>query len=292
MNTLFILLWMPIAVTTSNVSEAFPDAAGKVAQAKLSSLLTADGLTSTDANNQFAIDITAVPTESEVVAGPPTQIVEKMTMTLTFVDRMNKAKMATYEQEVRGVGTTKNKAYLEAVKQLNLSSNEARTFIQAGKDKIIAYYDQEAPRILANAKDAISMRQYEKAMYLMAMIPTDCKHYAEAQKLLLEAWKAQINMEAEQNLALAKAAWTAKQNDEGAIEAAGYLSKILPDAACYPKAQEFYAQISKRVNEDRAVRLEQLRSDMKLEHEQVEAARAVGVAYGNHQQPTTTNYMR
>ena len=47
-----------------------------------------------------------------------------------------------------------------------------------GKQKVVAYYDENGGKIIAEAKRLCQMREYEKALYTILAIP-DCSKYAE-----------------------------------------------------------------------------------------------------------------
>lgn len=90
----------------------------------------------------------------------------------------------------------------------------------------------------------------------------------------------------------ARAIWAAGQNDRSAVEACELLSNIDPDAACYGQAQSLMAEIKKQVRSDIDFEMRQKYNDqVRLESDRIAAARAVGVAFGNGQKPTTTNLM-
>ena len=70
------------------------------------------------------------------------------------------------------------------------------------------------------------------------------------------------------------------------------LAKIDPDASCYADANKLMKEIKEQTRSDIDFEMRQKYNDeVKLEHERIETARAVGVAYGNGQKPTTTNLM-
>ena len=89
-----------------------------------------------------------------------------------------------------------------------------------------------------------------------------------------------------ENLAAAKAAWAAEQNSTGAAEAGKYLSEIYPDAKCYGDAEELYKEIKGKVLDDWKFEMKKYNDQVALESQRINAAREIGVAYGNHQQPT------
>ena len=70
------------------------------------------------------------------------------------------------------------------------------------------------------------------------------------------------------------------------------LAQIDPDAACYAEAKALMKEVKAQVRSDIDLEMrEKYYDQIQLEKSRIEAARAVGVAYGNHQKPTTTSLM-
>ena len=104
----------------------------------------------------------------------------------------------------------------------------------------------------------------------------------------------QLDYECAQNLAAARQAWAAEQNSKGAYAAGEYLANILPDAGCYDEAMELYREIKGKVLDDWKFEMRKYDDSIDLERRRIDAARQVGVAYGNHQpaQTTTIEFLR
>ena len=83
------------------------------------------------------------------------------------------------------------------------------------------------------------------------------------------------------------AVWNSGQDLGTAREIIPFVSSIDPDASCYPEAKELMNAVSKRVKElderEWNTMQTQLSREYDLEKRSIEAARAVGVAYGSQQ---------
>lgn len=281
--------YLPISVYIEPLQEPFPHNAQIQMANKLTQLLAKQGIASMSNNSQFLLTVFAVPQNKEVLGTAPTQYVEIMEMTFYIADALNEVVYATASQVVRGVGTTDTKAYMDAIKKINIGSKDMAEFVKTGKEKIIDYYDHEAPRILEQAKTQLAMKQYDAATYTAMTIPAQSKYFSDAQQLMIEAYQAYVDQSCAENLAQAKMAWAAEQNSTGAAEAGQYLSLIYPDAKCYGDAEELYKEIKGKVLDDWKFEMKQYDDQVSLESQRINAAREVGVAYGNHQQPTSTN---
>ena len=93
-------------------------------------------------------------------------------------------------------------------------------------------------------------------------------------------------------LTRARALWAAGQDQNTAYEVCSLLAQIDPDAACYADAAKLMTEVKRQVRSDIDFEMRQKYNDqVKIERERIAAIRAIGVAYGKGQQPTTTNLM-
>lgn len=281
--------YLPIRVYVEPVQEPFPHNAALQMENKLTQLLTKNGLASLSPESQFVMTVFAVPQNKEVLGTAPTTYLEQMEMTFYIADVMNKTIFSSTSQVVKGIGATDTKAYMDAIKKINIASPAMAEFVQQGKEKIIAYYDHEADHILAKARMQIKMKEYDAAIYTAMTIPTQCARYNDALAMMEEAYQGYVDQLCNENLAKAKAAWAAEQNSKGAAEAGVYLAEIYPDAKCYGDAEILYKEIKAKVLDDWKFEMKKYDDSVALESQRINAVKEVGVAYGNHQQPTSTN---
>jgi len=280
--------YLPLTVAVEDLVEPYPATAKVQMTNKLNQMLTAQGMASLDNNGQFVLTAFMVPQDKEVLPGPPMQIVETMNANLYIADVVQKNVLATMEQTVKGLGRDETRAYMDAIKHLNTSSPAVAKFIQEGKTKIIAFYESEAPRIMKEARALSEMHQYEHALYLVTAIPAQCKYYDDAIQTSLDIFHAYQDYACNQLLQQARMAWAAEQNVVGAEKAGQYLGQIYPDAGCYDDAMALYNEIKAKVLEHWYFQMKMYQDQIDLEKQRIEAARQVGIAYGNHQQPITT----
>lgn len=278
-----------ICPIVEEMTEPFPATAQVQIKNKLIQALTRNGVASSDYLNQFFISAIAIPVEKDILPGPPQQILENIEINLYIADYTNKVIFSSTALTAKGAGQNDTRAYMDAIKKMNVGSPIVAKFIEEGKEKIIAYYNAEADNILAKARALAQMKQYEEAIYLASSIPSPCSKYSDALKLCVEIYQMYIDQQCQQNLAAARAAWAAEQNSLGATEAGQYLSNILPDAACYGDAMALYKEIKAKVLDDWKFEMKQYQDGVDLESQRIKAMRDVGVAFGEHQQPTHTN---
>ena len=286
--------YLPISVYAADESETFPQGAKAMMENKLTQLLTKNGIAGLDYMGQFVLTVTSTPMDKDVIPGPPTKITEKMEMNLYIVDTYAKTIFSSTSFTVRGLGETETKCYLNAISNMPLQSPALTKFIDEGKDKIIAYYDHEGEQLIKKANFLAGQKQYEEALYWVTLIPQQSQHYDAALAAGLDIYQKYLDNQCNIHLAAARAVWAAEQNSNGAYAAGEYLAQILPDAGCYGEAMELYQEIKGKVLEDWKFEMKQYEDGIDLERMRIEAARQVGVAYGNHQpsQNTSIEFLR
>ena len=281
--------FLPISVYAADNSENFPEGAKAMMENKLTQLLTRNGIAGLDYTGQFLLTVTTTPLDKDIIAGPPSKIAEKMEMNLYIVDAYAKTIFSTTSFSVRGLGETENKCYLNAISRMPLQSPAIAQFIQEGKEKIIGYYDHEGEALIKKAQFLAKQKKYDEALFLVTLIPQQCKHYDAALAAGLDIYQQYLDNECNINLAAARQAWAAQQNAEGAALAGEFLAKILPDAGCYGDAMALYKEIKGKVLDDWKFEMKKYQDGVDLEKMRIDASRQVGVAYGTHQPAQTTS---
>ena len=275
--------FLPISVYAADNTETFPFGAKDLVESKLTQLLTRNGIAGLDYMGQFILTVTTTPLDKDIIPGPPMKIAEKMEMNLYIVDAYAKTIFSSTSFSVKGLGETENKCYLNAITRMPLQTPQIAKFVQEGKEKIIAYYDHEGEQLIKKAKFFAKQKKYDEALYWVALIPQQSKHYDAALATGLEIYQQYLDNECNINLAAARSEWAAQQNAVGAAAAGEYLAKILPDAGCYGDAMALYKEIKGKVLDDWKFEMKIYQDGVDLEKQRIEAARAIGVAYGEHQ---------
>lgn len=283
---------MPVLVQLDEDFTNVPEAASTVLYQTLNRIATENGLSTESPSTPFVLTVHCDVTDKANLPGPPVKTVYNLGLTFYMADMYTKKKFSTAYITVDGVGTGEVKSYINAFKRINGNSSQIQDLINKGKKKMIEYYDTQYRHIIKEAERLASLQNYEEALTLVLSIPVCSKGGDAASKYGLELYTRQLDR---MNLFLlnrARAIWAAGQNDRSAVEACELLSNIDPDAACYGQAQSLMAEIKKQVRSDIDFEMRQKYNDqVRLESDRIAAARAVGVAFGNGQKPTTTNLM-
>lgn len=278
-----------LKVVVEDAVEPFPAGAAQQISNKLNQLLTRNGIASSNYLGQFFITAFATPQQKEIVPSTPAQIAEVLEVSFYIADYQNQVIFATTTIPAKGVGPNENKAYMKAIQNINVNNPALQKFVDEGRAKIVDYYNQQAEFIMAKARSLANQKSYEEAIYMLTAIPTECEKYMAALDLSDEIYQQYIDYLCDVNLAQAKAAWAADQNSNGAYNAGEFLANIYPDAKCYGDAENLYREIKAKVLDDWKFEMKKYQDGVDLEMARIDAQKAIGVAYGTHQQPVSTN---
>ena len=286
---------LALRVLVEEPIEPAPLTSKQLLENKLNALLTQNGVAAMDYMGQFFITVRVTPLNKDILPGPPTKISETMEVTFYIADLYNQVVFSTTSATVKGLGETESKCYLNALKQLKINTPQMQQFVEEGKTKIIAYYNAQADKMIAQAQALSKMKKYDEALWIISTIPAECDKYNDALKIGVAIYQEYVDHLCDVNLAKARTAWVSDQNALGAEAAGEYLSQIYPDAKCYGDAMKLYSEIKGKVLDDWKFEMKVYQDGVDTERERIHAIRDIGVAYGKGQQPVTTtisNFIR
>ena len=283
---------MPISIQLDEDFANVPDAAANALYQSLSRISTVNGLTTDSPITPFVLTAHCDVLDKSNIPGPPIQTVYNLGITFYIADTYTKKKFGTAYITVDGVGTGEVKSYMNAFKQINGKNSEITSLINRGKANMMKYYDTQYSNIIKEAKRLASLQQYEEALTMVLSIPLCSKGGEQATAYGLELYKKYLNRLNLYVLNQARALWAAGQDQATAYEVCALLAQIDPEASCYADAAKLLKEVKSQVRSDIDFEMrEKYHDEIKLERERISAMRAVGVAFGNGQKPTTTNLM-
>lgn len=281
---------LPISIQLDEEFANVPSAAKSVLYQSLSRIATENGLTSESPNTPFVLTAHCDVLDKSNIPGPPIQTVYNLGITFYMADTYTQKKFGTAYITLDGVGSGEVKSYINAFRRISGSNNEIKSLINRGKTNMLRYYDTQYPNIIKEAKRQEALQNYEEALTLVLAIPLCSKGGEAAQQYGLQLYKKYLDRLNLYLLNQARALWAANQDIATAYEVCSMLAQIDPDAACYAEAAKLMKEVKARVRSDIDFEMRQKYNDeIQLERERIAAARAVGVAFGNGQKPTTTN---
>ena len=283
---------MPISIQLDEDFTNIPTAANTVLYQTLSRMITEKGFTTESPTTPFVLTAHCDVLDKSNLPGPPVQTVYNLGITFYMADTYTQKKFANAYITLDGVGTGEVKSYINAFRHISANNKEILNLINTGKKKMMEYYNTQYPNIIKEAQRLVSLQNYEEALTMVLSIPICSNGGEEATKYGLQLYTKYLDR---MNLFLlnrARALWAAGQAQETAYQVCAMLAQIDPDAACYAEAKALMKEVKAQVRSDIDLEMrEKYYDQIQLEKSRIEAARAVGVAYGNHQKPTTTNLM-
>lgn len=283
---------MPISIQLDEDFTNIPTAANTVLYQTLSRMITEKGFTTESPTTPFVLTAHCDVLDKSNLPGPPVQTVYNLGITFYMADTYTQKKFANAYITLDGVGTGEVKSYINAFRHISANNKEILNLINTGKKKMMEYYNTQYPNIIKEAQRLVSLQNYEEALTMVLSIPICSNGGEEATKYGLQLYTKYLDR---MNLFLlnrARALWAAGQDQETAYQVCAMLAQIDPDAACYAEAKALMKEVKAQVRSDIDLEMrEKYYDQIQLEKSRIEAARAVGVAYGNHQKPTTTSLM-
>ena len=282
-----------IQVVTPDTEMCAGDASvGNLLASRLTRALTADGVTADGSYGQLYISGRFDDIYKETLPGPPVQTVVHTSLTLMVADIFGNKVFDSETFDLRGVGTSPQRAYINALSQLNSRNKALERFIDRARGKVISYFDANYRSLLAKARTAAAQHDFDQALYLTSLIPQCSAGYPEAERAMLKYYQQYIDNEGQILLNKARAEFAMMPNAEGASRAYAYLNRIDTESSAYGAAQSFAREIEKQTKAEYNFQVHQKYNDANtLRLKQIDAARQIGVAFGSGQAASTTNIL-
>lgn len=259
---------------------------------RLCTAVSSDGVSASGQYAQFFVAAKGLVLYEQVVPGAPAQTALTISLNLYMGDYFGEKVFTRTSFEIRGVGESRERAYLNAYRSLNKNNARLVSFLAEGKKHILDYYNAEYTNIQKEARRAVQLRDYPKALFLLSSVPVCCKGYEAVSEDLVSTYREYINYNCDRLLMEARTAWATNPDRYGAEQVAEILNQLEPDASCYGEAMALYKEVKDKIKDDWNFEMRKKYEDkIEIRKQIIEAARAVGVAYGKGQQPTTTNIM-
>ncbi len=222
----------------------------------LKEITTNYGMAGNNVNPRFIITPNISVKTKDIIAGAPQQIALKLKITLFIGDAIENKVFTNLVINSDGVGTNENKAFIDAINQINTKNKIIETFLEEGKAKIISYYTTQCDFITKKAESLKQQEKYSEAIYTLAIVPEVCKDcYLKCLNEIAIIYDLKINADGKALLNGATAIWSANPNNEGARQATNLIMQIKPQAKCYTNANNLMKTINEKIITDEKERL-------------------------------------
>lgn len=235
-------------------------------------------------NARFILTAKLDQLDKYIVDGAPSQIVNVFGVTLYVADIYNQKLFTSTYTEVKGVGTNETKASLNAIKRISKQNEKIGAFMQDSKQQIINYYNNNLSSIIKEAKVKASMKNYEEALAMVAVIPSCCNGYDKAMEEASKIYVLYRDVYFQAELNKAKALWASNPTVSNSKNVVSILASIDPEAKCYDDAMVLLSEIAKAVKTDVDYEIKKKYEDaVELEKLRIQAITEIGKAYGANQ---------
>ena len=255
-------------IDESNCS-SMPNGICEILSQKLSNVISQNGIQSQMGESRFILTCNVTEESKNVLSTSPTQIAYVLNLHLFMGDGETGTKYISESFRTKGVGATEEKAYRNAIKNLNAKSDQMVSFVGRGSKRIIDYYENNKNQILSSIRSSFSGKNLERAAYELCLIPQECSYYNEVQNLLGQVNGRIVDNNSSELFMSAKSIWAGEQNESSANRVAELISKIDPNASCFFEANKFMSSVTERMeqlnNREWAARQRQLAHEREME---------------------------
>lgn len=220
--------------------EPLTPAVQNVLKSKLNQITTKNGMGGSILNQRFIIVPYIDVLTKDITPTIPPMNAYTLEFTLYIGDGINGTLFSSTSISLKGVGKTKTKAYISALRGLNVNDERYQRFIEAGKNKIIEYYNSKCDFILKEALTLADQKNYDNSLFILMSIPDVCKDcYDKAMDQAVLVYKRKIENECQVNIARAQGSISRDDWED----ASRYIDAYTPDMKCYSKASQLLVQI-------------------------------------------------
>lgn len=272
-----------IAIAAVVPDEAgIPAGAQRMLQNRLNQVATLNGLGAT-AGSQFAILPMVSIISQDVTPTAPPMIALNIEITLYIVDAKSQTIFSQTTIPLKGVGNTEDRAYTQAINNINPRHGQFRGFVEKGKEKIVEYYNSQCDVIISSAKALAGQKKYDEALFTLLSVPDVSREcHDKCLAISIDIYQEYADQQCNQYLSAAKAAWAGKELSK--VEE--NLGKITPDMGCYPEAEQLLAQITSAVEAEGAgawsFKMKKYDDSVEIEKMKIEAGKEVAQSWAHH----------
>ncbi len=192
-------------------------------------------------NSRFIVTAKVLEKSKNVTNTLPVMYSYNLQFNLYIGDGIEGIKYQSKSINSKGVGKSEQRAYLMALEQIDVNSDEIKLFIEEGTKKIIEYYNSKCDFILKDAQILAGTKKYDQSIYTLASVPEVCKEcYNKCLDKIVDVYKAKIENECQQNISQAKVLIA----QDNYTDAASLFASITPDMQCYSQASEIIKDIN------------------------------------------------
>lgn len=232
-----------LAAFVPEQAENIPTSARQRLTGLMEQVATQNGLGAASTNPRFCIVPMVNVISKEITATAPPMQALNIEVVFFIVDGQSQKIFSQTSFSVKGVGQSEDKAFMQALNGIKPKAGQFKGFVEAGKNKIMEYYNSQCDMVIQGANALVGQKKYEEALFVLLSVPDVCREcYDKCLNLSIEIYTQYANYKCTEYMAGAKAAY-ANMNVDRAAE---FLSKITPDMECYGDAEILVNEIKEK----------------------------------------------
>lgn len=277
-----------------------PEEARAALETKMQQVASQYGLASNGLSDRFVMTAKVNVTSKDVTSTTPVKISQNMEVTMFIGDVIDNKVYESVVLSVAGIGQSETQSMIKAFNQIKPANPKLKTFVENAERKIIEYYTNNCSYILTEANSLAQQRKYDAAIAKLMAVPEVCKEcYEKCMAKAVEVYQSKIDNEGAILVQQARSKWLITRDYAAATKALSILSEIEPLSKAQTDANKLVEEIDVHLRELDAVAEDQRKQEwafaikqyndrVETQHKLIDAAREVGVAFGNNQPKTIT----
>ena len=243
----------------------------RLIETRLSNLIAKYGVASRASDPSFALIPSINILTSNITATAPVMFANTYEITLFTTNMLDGSVFSSESFTVKGVGPSPLKAFINALQSADIENKKLYQLLKDGQDKALQYYATNCDKIINQAKNEASLKNYDNAFLILKMIPSSVKCYAASSVLLQEVFQKKMAADCGSLVTQMKAE-LGKESDIGGFneKAMSYYALIGKDAPCYTEAQKIYDSYTKKLNPQAKIKWQQDEREFNLRKDKQE----------------------
>lgn len=227
-----------------------PTDASRQLEQLLQKVVTSNGIMEQDSSNRFVLTSKASVITKDIVPGPPAKVSMNIDFTIMIGDIVENKVFESATISTIGIGINENKAFIAAIKGIKPKNKDLVDFLEKSKLKIMQYYSAKSEELKKDAQKEAASHNYQKAVYLLSLVPSICKEADECHDLAIQYHKEYREMCAIDLLNQAKARWSESPNAKGASTVASIIEQIPVGTSCQKQVEALTSEVTEKLKAD------------------------------------------
>jgi hypothetical protein len=248
---------------------------------KMTDAVTRSGLSASNGGSSIIMyPLFSIEKEDVVEGGMQNIRVVNADISFTVKNLESDIIYASYNRQIRGSGSSRQRAINDAISKIPVNDKDFDRFIQQGREKILAYYEGNCSNILLRAESCAKRQQYEEAIALIASIPDAASCYPQALGAIEKFYPAYQNQQCNELLQKAQTLYAAHKYNE-ALSVLYGLKVFSTD--CHSEIKTLISTIESSLSAEEKRQwdflVQQYNNRAALQEKRIEAVQAIATAY-------------